>query len=127
VINRQIVSKLIDGFGSEQADNFMNSLMPGQISFVLFQAMPDVMFWVKNAEGEFIFFNDAFRFDKKDEEILGKTDADFMPAELARIYMEDDQSVMQSGKPQLNKVELVVTSQGGVEWDDQGAIAEHQW
>mgnify|MGYP000244696081 CR=1 FL=1 len=116
MINRHLVSNLTDGFRSEEVAGFMESLMPGQISLVLFQAMPDVMFWVKNADGEFIFFNDAFSSDKKDEEILGKTDADLIPTELARTYMEDDRNVMESGKPQWNKVELVVTAHGGVEW-----------
>lgn len=98
------------------AGDFMESLMPGQISLVLFQAMPDVMFWLKNAEGEFIFVNEAFSLATGCEEIVGKMDADLIPAELARTYLEDDRRVIETGKPQWNKVELVVAAHGGVEW-----------
>ncbi|MFC4995365.1 AraC family transcriptional regulator [Rubritalea tangerina] len=103
-------------FDGDAVAEFLDSLIPGQISPVLFQAMPDVMFWLKNVDGEFIFFNDAFRCEKQVEEVLGKTDADLIPSELARVYMEDDRHVMETGEPQWNKVELVVTANGGVEW-----------
>jgi len=60
VINRQLVNKTTSSFDGGQVASFLDSLIPGQISPVLFQAMPDVMFWLKNVDGEFIFFNDAF-------------------------------------------------------------------
>lgn len=116
VINRQLVNNTKSSFDGGQVTEFLDSLIPGQISPVLFQAMPDVMFWLKNVNGEFIFFNDAFLCEKNADDVLGKTDADLLPSELARVYMEDDRQVMTSGEPQWNKVELVVTINGGVEW-----------
>ncbi len=116
VIIRQLVNIESSTFDGDIVKEFLDSLIPGQISIVLFQAMPDVMFWLKNAKGEFIFFNEAFRCEKQDADMLGKTDVDLLPSELARVYMEDDRQVMESGEPQWNKVELVVTSNGGVEW-----------
>ncbi|MEO1858259.1 MAG: helix-turn-helix domain-containing protein [Rubritalea sp.] len=110
------MNKLTSLFDGELVTEFLDSLIPGQISPVLFQAMPDVMFWLKNEDGEFLFFNDAFLCDKEVADVLGKTDAELMPSELARVYIEDDRQVMASGEPQWNKVELVVTTNGGVEW-----------
>ena len=110
------MTNVTSSFDGEMVAEFLDSLVPGQISLVLFQAMPDVMFWLKNAKGEFIFFNEAFRCEKHVTNALGMTDADLLPSELAKVYMEDDQQVMASGEPQWNKVELVVTINGGVEW-----------
>lgn len=95
---------------------FLEQLTPGQVAPVLFQAMPDVMFWLKNAKGEFVFINDAFSADKQGDEIIGKTDEDLIPGELSRMYMQDDRNVILSGEPQWNKVELVVMANGGLEW-----------
>ena len=36
------------------------------------------------------------------EEILGKTDFDFFPPDLARKYQADDRRVMETGKPLRN-------------------------
>ncbi len=54
----------------------------------------------KNREGRFTFANQAFcRLLKRPvEEILGKTDFDFYPADLAEKYRRDDQWVMETGQ-----------------------------
>ncbi|MDW8037805.1 MAG: PAS domain-containing protein [Thermoguttaceae bacterium] len=55
----------------------------------------------KNRQGRFTFANQAFcRMVKRPiEEILGKTDWDFYPPELAQKYQADDRRVMESGEP----------------------------
>ncbi|MCX6149554.1 MAG: PAS domain S-box protein [Ignavibacteriales bacterium] len=53
---------------------------------------------------------------KSEAEILGKTDFDFYPKELAEGFFADDQSVMQSGKPVLNKEEYVIDENGHQRW-----------
>ncbi|MCX6149556.1 MAG: PAS domain S-box protein [Ignavibacteriales bacterium] len=53
---------------------------------------------------------------KSEAEILGKTDFDLYPKELAEKFIADDQSVMQSGKPVLNKEEYVIDENGHQRW-----------
>jgi len=54
----------------------------------------------KDKQGRFTFGNNLFcrAMGKTPPEILGKTDADFFPTELAEKYRHDDQEVMSSGK-----------------------------
>ena len=55
----------------------------------------------KDLDGRFTFVNGFFcrTVGKSKDEILGKTDFDFFPAELAAKYRVDDQLVISSGKP----------------------------
>jgi len=55
----------------------------------------------KDVEGRFTFVNEFFchTHGKTVNEILGKTDLDLFPAELAAKFRRDDQQVMASGKP----------------------------
>lgn len=53
----------------------------------------------KNLQEQFTFANQRFcqALGRPLHEILGKTDFDFFPAELAAAYQKDDQQVMESG------------------------------
>ncbi|NLG35772.1 MAG: PAS domain S-box protein [Lentisphaerae bacterium] len=65
----------------------------------LVESMPQNVF-SKDLEGRFTFANQRYcRTEGKPlEEILGKTDFDLHPQELARQYLEDDLQVIRSGK-----------------------------
>jgi sigma-B regulation protein RsbU (phosphoserine phosphatase) len=54
----------------------------------------------KDPQGHFTFANQQFckMLGRPLEEIVGKTDFDFFPRELAKKYQRDDQRVMQTGK-----------------------------
>ncbi len=54
----------------------------------------------KDLQERFTFANPQFcrTLGKTLDEIIGKTDFDFFPAELARKYQEDDRRVMETGK-----------------------------
>jgi phosphoserine phosphatase RsbU/P len=55
----------------------------------------------KDTQGKFIFANQHFckLLGVKLEDIVGKTDFDFFPAELAEKYRRDDWRVMETGEP----------------------------
>jgi sigma-B regulation protein RsbU (phosphoserine phosphatase) len=55
----------------------------------------------KDLEGHFTFANQHFCkiLGRPLEEIVGKTDFDFFPRELAEKYQRDDRRVLQTGKP----------------------------
>ncbi len=65
----------------------------------LVQNLPQNIFR-KDLEGRFTFANGRLcaSIGKRLEDILGKTDFDFFPAELARKYQEDDRKIIKSGK-----------------------------
>ncbi|MFA5805653.1 MAG: PAS domain-containing protein, partial [Melioribacteraceae bacterium] len=53
---------------------------------------------------------------KTEKEILGKTDFDFYPKELAEGFFSDDQLVIQSGQPILNREEYLLDEKGEKQW-----------
>jgi PAS domain S-box-containing protein len=65
--------------------------------------IPDLA-WVKDASGRFVAANRAFAATKglaEPSQLLGKTDLDFQPADLAHAYRRDDAEVMASGGSKL--------------------------
>lgn len=65
----------------------------------LVESLPQNIFR-KDAQGRFTFVSQQFcsTLGLKPAEVLGKTDSDFFPPELAQKYQADDQKVMQSRK-----------------------------
>ena len=57
-----------------------------------------------------IYFNDAHcRILKRDrEDLIGKSDYDFSPKEEAEVYLEKDNKVLKTGKPDLNEEPLTI-------------------
>ncbi|MCO8120377.1 PAS domain-containing protein [Stieleria sp. TO1_6] len=69
--------------------------------------VPDLIY-VKDRAGRFITANAALvelLGLQSADEILGKTDYDFSPAELACNYVTDDQNVMRTGQPLFDREE----------------------
>jgi len=66
----------------------------------LVETLPQNIFR-KDLEGRFTFANQQFckMLGKTLEEIVGKTDFDFFPHELAEKYQRDDRKVRETGKP----------------------------
>ena len=95
--------------------------------------IPDLIF-LKDRHGRFINCNqallDAINLDSIDH-IIGKTDFDFWPPELAANYVADDQTAMREGKPLINQQEKTSDADGNVTWlltskvplfDDDGEV-----
>jgi hypothetical protein len=49
-------------------------------------------------------------------EVLGKTDFDFYPREMAEAFYADDQRVIQSGRPILNREEMITLPDKAIGW-----------
>ncbi len=66
----------------------------------LVETLPQNIFR-KDLEKRFTFVNQRFckTLNRTAAEILGRTDFDFFPAELAEKYRRDDDEIMRSGKP----------------------------
>ena len=78
--------------------------------------IPD-MAWLKDKEGKFLAVNGPFaracRISR--EELLGKTDFDFWPQDLAQRYKDDDEQVMRTGKRKSIE-ETMVHTEGRDVW-----------
>jgi PAS domain S-box-containing protein len=99
----------------------------------LIDSLPDRIF-VKNRQSRFLVNNLAHvqtMGATNQDEVLGKSDLDIFPTELAGQYYEDDQSMMKSGEP-LDREEPTVNPRTGEKrWlqttkvplrDKQGAV-----
>jgi PAS domain S-box-containing protein len=79
----------------------------------LIDALPDLV-WLKNPEGIYLGCNRRFEefFGAREAEILGKTDYDFVSAELADFFREHDRLAMERNGPSINEEEVAFASDG---------------
>ena len=81
----------------------------------LIDHLPDCFIYVKDAQSRFIFTNVPhlkLLGLASVEEVVGRTDFDFFPKELAEQYYADEQKVITSGKPVLDREEETVYPDG---------------
>ncbi|MGD0209186.1 MAG: PAS domain-containing protein [Verrucomicrobiota bacterium] len=84
----------------------------------LLDNVPDRIYF-KDTQSRFIQCNRAVarRVGVEDpEQVISKTDFDFYPREKAEEFRKDDQRIMQSGEPLLNKTEQVIKPNGEITW-----------
>lgn len=80
--------------------------------------LPDLIF-VKDRVGRFVIVNEAHRKLmglETAEELVGKSDFDFMPLELVCNYVADDQQVMRTGQPMVGHEEVAQSHDGSEIW-----------
>jgi AraC-like DNA-binding protein len=81
--------------------------------------LADVYFYVKDVNSKWQECNSAtltlFNAASKSA-VLGKADWDFYPEQIAREIIEDDRSVIESGRPIVNKLEVIVDESGRLLW-----------
>jgi len=80
--------------------------------------LPDYVY-VKDIDSRLIINNIAHRQilgATTLEKIVGKTDFDFFPKELAALYFADEQKIIQSGESLINKEEPTVDRDGDQRW-----------
>jgi len=81
--------------------------------------LADVYFYVKDVNSKWqecnsailTLFNAAHKSD-----VLGKADWDFYPEQIAREIIADDRSVIETGRPIVNKLEVIVDESGHLLW-----------
>lgn len=98
---------------------FFQQISPNNQLVDLFDHLPDVYFFLKDSAGRFVKVNRALcrlHGFSDDGEMVGKTDRDFHPEELADRYVAEDRQVMHSGAPLANQVWLVPTGDRQLRW-----------
>jgi len=81
--------------------------------------IPDKIY-AKDTNGRFIICNKAVakRMNKSNpDEIIGKTDFDFVDPKLAAKFHADEQAIIKSGEPLLNHEEPLDQLKGGKRWN----------
>lgn len=83
----------------------------------LMDNIPDSIYF-KDEKNRFIMVNKAkaAHSNVKPEEMVGKTDFDFLPEEEARKAFEDDEELMKARKFVINKVEELTGVEGSERW-----------
>lgn len=108
--------------------------LPDSVFLTAFLAQVSDFVYFKDREGRFVAVSRSeLRRNglKRDDEIIGKTGFDFFPEEEARRLKEDEDEVMRTGSPIVDKLEHTKGTDGRGSWllvnkmplyDDQGAI-----
>ena len=108
----------------------MTKTIPGTISShfaELLDFLPDVLAWVKDRQGRYLWVNRAFLIQYSldhangqevvtADRILGKTDYDLSPAFLADQFRHDDEQVL-AGHRIVNRLERLGESRGTTSWN----------
>jgi len=84
----------------------------------LIDGFPDAIY-VKDTQSRFLVANTSMAklvgaLDP--EELIGKTDFDFFPEEYASDFYKDEQEIVKTGKPILNKEEIAIDKTGKKKW-----------
>jgi PAS domain S-box-containing protein len=95
----------------------------------IIDTLPDLMY-VKDREGRFVVANQALAqllgLESPDA-LIGKTDSELFPRELAAQYDNDERAIMSSGVPLLNKEEPLQHADGSSHWISTTKIPLRDW
>ncbi|MFT5105078.1 MAG: PAS domain S-box-containing protein [Pseudoalteromonas tetraodonis] len=103
---------------SLQSD-FYNRLGSWQNLGALYDALPSVLYFVKDRDRRFISGNQAsceLLCGGSLDRMIGETDASFFPPELADQFMLCDEQVLTSGEPLIAHPEMICDRDGHPEW-----------
>ena len=80
--------------------------------------IPDSIYCKDTAGGKTLANHTELRYAQvtSETEILGKTDFDLYPKELAEAFYADDQVVLKTGQPVINREEFVMDNNGRKRW-----------
>jgi PAS domain S-box-containing protein len=84
----------------------------------LIDNVPDIIY-VKDVKSRFVTFNPALARlmgVATPDDLMGKTDFDFYPPELAAQYYDDEHTLLQSGQPLLDHEEPNIDAKGNHRW-----------
>jgi diguanylate cyclase (GGDEF)-like protein/PAS domain S-box-containing protein len=92
---------------AERAQIFMTAVVEAMPSMVFVKRADDHRYVLLNRAGEKIL-------GLSRDEVVGRTDADFHPAELAALYVERDREVIESGEVRVIEEDLVPRKDGSL-------------
>ena len=75
--------------------------------------------WVKDVESRFVISNrvTATRMGRAEPaDLIGKSDLELLPAEIAQKFYDDEQKIIRSGRPMIDLEEYVYDASGAKTW-----------
>lgn len=99
-------------------ESFLKKVGPQQFP-QLFEHLPGIYFFVKDAESRLMCASQPIldRLGVDDEAgVVGTTDYDYFPPQIADSFVRDDRQVMDSGKSIINRVEIWFNEQRLLDW-----------
>jgi AraC-like DNA-binding protein len=100
-------------------EQFLQQIAPDSHFHRAFDDIEDIVFFAKNLAGETLFFSRGVLKHHgldRDEQMIGRTDADLTPGPLADQYCADDRRVIESGQPFTGRLELWFDEVGLPAW-----------
>jgi PAS domain S-box-containing protein len=84
-----------------------------ELQHALLQALPDLV-WLKDPDGVYLACNTRFEqlFGAPQARIVGRTDRDFLPPELADFFRQHDLAAMHSDRRHVNEESVTFASDG---------------
>jgi len=98
---------------------FLARLGPHQPFREVFEYLPEVSFFVKDRRSRLICASPAIvdRLGARNEaEVVGTTDFDFFPPQVAEHFVQDDRWVMRTGRPLIGRVEVWYNDRRLLDW-----------
>lgn len=105
----------MESMSSAEQSRFFGQLDTPSELLALFDLVPGVSFFIKDRRGRFMAMNRRgceYAGVAEEADAVGKTDYDFFPSARADEYRADDERVLQSGEPILNRIESAPESFG---------------
>jgi len=102
-----------------QAAAFLATIEPAAHVEELVSFLPDVNYFAKDRFGRFMLMDEGFVSllgCARRSEVLGKTDFDFFPRDIASKYVTDDARVMRTGRPLRNLTEPIPNADRTFSW-----------
>lgn len=94
---------------SQLQQEFFEQLVEPFTGESLFDQLTDLVFFIKNAKGQYIVVNDTLvkRCDfQSKEELIGKRPQEVFPSPFGHEYQQQDEAILRKGKPIINKLEI---------------------
>lgn len=116
--NKNISSVISVGEDITERRSTERSLLISEGQFhTLVDTLPDLV-WLKDINGVFLTCNSKFErlFGAKKEDIVGKTDYDFLDKQLADFFTQKDKEALEAGKPIINEEEVIYADDGHKEY-----------
>lgn len=101
-------------------DGDFTKALPGEVDMLraVIASLPDLIY-VKDSQSRFLLANqgtaDAMGV-RSNSDLLGRTDFDFYPKELAEGFFADEQRIIQTGKTLVSQDEHIKEADGRIRW-----------
>ncbi|MBT3296034.1 MAG: AraC family transcriptional regulator [Verrucomicrobia bacterium] len=89
------------------------------VAELLFDALPDVVFFVKDLQAHYVTVNQTLMRRcgcESKQALIGRTAQDLFPGPMGRRYTEEDEAVLRDGSALRDRLQLHLYLQGGPGW-----------